>query len=89
MQWRRVRTVSDVEEHQLINRLPLDDEGWWGWLKDMFRKPSAEVLACREYEEARRSLLQHQTAREYHDNMCRFETKRIVRLREMLRIDEE
>ncbi len=59
------------------------------WVKEMFRKPPAEKLACRELEEARRSLLQCQRMRDYYDNMCRFETKRIVRLREMLQIDEE
>ena len=88
MQWRRIRTVSDAEECQLI-RAPFDANSWFSWVADIFRKPSAEKLAYREYEEARRSLLQHQTAREYHDNMCRFETKRIVRLREMLQINEE
>lgn len=81
MQWRRIRTVSDVEEHQLIR--------WFDWLKEFFRKPAAEKLAYREFEEARRSLLQCQRMRDYYDNMCRFETKRIVRLREMLQINEE
>lgn len=88
MQWRRIRTVSDVEEHQLI-RAPFTEEGWFDWLKEFFRKPAAEKLAYREFEEARRSLLQCQRMRDYYDNMCRFETKRIVRLREMLQINEE
>ena len=55
----------------------------------MFRKPSAETLAWREYEESRRTLLQCQRLRDYYENMCRFETKRIVRLREILQINEE
>ncbi len=88
MQWRRVRTISDAEEYQLT-RAPFADEGWLDWMKELFRKPPAEKLACRELEEARRSLLQCQRMRDYYDNMCRFETKRIVRLREMLQIDEE
>lgn len=65
------------------------DEGALGWIVSLFKQPPAEKLALREYEEARRSLLQHQTAREYHDNMVKFETKRIARLRKMLQFDEE
>jgi hypothetical protein len=88
VQWRRVRTVSDSEEYQLTSA-PFTRENWYDWLVELFRKPQAEKLAYREYEEARRSLLQCQRMRDYYDNMCRFETKRIVRLREMLQINEE
>ena len=88
MQWRRVRTVSDSEEYQLI-RAPFTEERWFDWIKELFTKPPAEKLAYREYEEARRSLLQCQRMRDYYDNMCRFETKRIVRLREMLQTNGE
>ncbi len=55
----------------------------------MFRKPDAEKLAYREYEEARRSLLQCQRMRDYYDNMVRFETQRIKRLRDMLNAHAE
>ena len=55
----------------------------------LFKQPSAEQLAAREYEDSRRSLLQHQRMRDYHDNMCKFETKRIARLQELLGITEE
>lgn len=88
VQWRRVRTISDTEEYQLT-RAPFAEEHWYDWLLEFFRKPQAEKLAYREYEEARRSLLQCQRMRDYYDNMCRFETKRIARLREMLQINEE
>ena len=86
--WRRVRTVSDAEEYQLV-RAPFATEHWYDWLIEMFRKPDAEKLAYREYEEARRSLLQCQRMRDYYDNMCRFETQRIKRLREMLDLHVE
>lgn len=88
MQWRRVRTVSDAEGYQLI-RAPFTIENWYDWIVEMFRKPNAEKLAYREYEEARRSLLQCQRMRDYYDNMCRFETQRIRRLRKMLELDVE
>lgn len=88
VQWRRVRTVSDSEEYQLI-RAPFTTENWYDWLVEMFRKPNAETLAYREYEEARRNLLQCQRMRDYYDNMVRFETQRIKRLREMLEVHVE
>ena len=83
VQWRRVRTVSDSEEYHLVQS-PFVADRWYDWLLEMFKKPNAETLAYREYEEARRSLLQCQRMRDYYDNMCRFETQRIKRLREIL-----
>jgi len=88
VQWRRVRTLSDSEEYQLI-RAPFTNLNWYDWIVELFSKPSAEKLAYREYEEARRSLLQSQRMRDYYDNMCRFETQRIKRLREMLELHVE
>lgn len=88
MQWRRVRTVSDAEEYQLT-RAPFTNENWYDWIVELFRKPQAERLAYREYEESRRSLLHCERMRDYYDNMCRFEAKRIVRLRKMLQINGE
>jgi len=84
--WRRVRTLSAAEDYQLL-RAPFKTEGVVGWVREMFSKPSAEELAQREYEEARRNLLQCQRMREYYDSMCRFETKRIKRLQEMLKVE--
>ena len=88
MQWRRIRTVSDSEEYQLI-RAPFANERWYDWFLELFRKPRAEKLAYREYEESRRSLLQCQRMRDYYENMCRFETQRIKRLRKMLNLESE
>ena len=56
-------------------------------LKDLietFRKPSAEVLAQRELEDAKRQLLQEQTLAEHYTARVRFQRERIVRLANML-----
>ena len=45
-----------------------------------FRLPSAEVLALRELEEAKRKLLDAQSGREYADSMCKYHEARIKRL---------
>jgi hypothetical protein len=50
------------------------------WLKSVYAAPSAEVLALRELEDAKRSLLEAQTAREYADSMCKYHEARIKRL---------
>ena len=49
-------------------------------LKKMWATPSAEVLALRELEDSKRSLLEAQTAREYADSMCRYREAQIKRL---------
>ena len=54
------------------------------WLVELFRKPSAEVLAQREYEDAQRSLLECQRMRDYYDNMVNFQQTRLTALRKML-----
>lgn len=59
------------------------------WLLGLFSTPPVEDIASREYEEARRNLLQHQSMCEYHENMVRFESQRIERLGKMLNIDQE
>lgn len=46
----------------------------------MFSRPSAETLALRELEEARRQLLEAQSAREYSESMCKYHDTRIKRL---------
>lgn len=56
-------------------------------LKDLietFRKPSAELLAQRELEDAKRQLLQEQTLAEHYTTRVRFQRERIVRLVNML-----
>ena len=50
------------------------------YLKKIYSTPSAEALALRELEEAKRKLLDAQTAREYADSMCKYHDARIKRL---------
>ncbi len=88
MQWRRVRIVSDSEEYKVIHTPEIKDR-WFDWIVEIFQKPSAEKLAFREYEEARRNLLEYQRMRDYYENMCRYQTKRIVRLQETLKLDSD
>lgn len=51
---------------------------------ETFRKPSAEQLAQRELEEAKRELLTQQTLAEHHAYQVRFQRDRIARLTKML-----
>lgn len=53
-------------------------------LKQMFRTPTADELARREYDEARRELLSSQSAAEYHQSMIEYHIKRLVRLEEVI-----
>ena len=50
------------------------------YVKSWFATPSAEVLALRELEEAKRKLLDAQSGREYADSMCKYHEARIKRL---------
>ena len=47
---------------------------------NIFRTPSALELAARELDEAERSLLEAQTAKEYAEAMCMYHGERIDRL---------
>lgn len=49
-------------------------------LIDTFRKPSARVIAQRELEDAKRELLQAQTAAEYATRLAQYHADRIHRL---------
>ena len=49
-------------------------------LKKMWSTPSAEVIALRELEDAKRKLLEAQTSREYAESMCKFREMQIKRL---------
>jgi hypothetical protein len=80
-QWRRVRTLSEEIE---FTRPPEAQQRWYDWITDIFKKPSAEKLAYREYEDSRRNLLQSQRMRDYYESMVRFEAQRIKRLRKVL-----
>lgn len=50
------------------------------YIRGLFATPSAEVLALRELEEAKRKLLEAQTGREYANSMCQYHQARIYRL---------
>lgn len=50
------------------------------WTRNLFRPPSAEALALRELEDAKRRLLDAQSAREYAEAMCKYHDVRIKRL---------
>ena len=49
-------------------------------LKKLFATPSAEALALRELDDAKRRLLEAQTAREYAESMCKYREAQIKRL---------
>jgi hypothetical protein len=49
-------------------------------VKKLWATPSAEVIAIKELEEAKRQLLESQTTREYADSMCKFREAQIKRL---------
>lgn len=49
-------------------------------LKKLWSTPSAEVIALRELEDAKRKLLEAQTSREYAESMCKFRESQIKRL---------
>ncbi len=53
-------------------------------LIDPFRKPSAELIAQRELEEAKRQLLNAQAGQEYAAAMVQYHQSRITRLHNML-----
>ena len=50
------------------------------YLKKVYTTPSAETIALRELEEAKRQLLEAQSGREYADSMCKYHEARIKRL---------
>lgn len=54
-------------------------------LRELFRAPSAEVLAVRELEECKRKLLEAQSAKEYAAAMCDRYESAIYRLTEYIR----
>lgn len=55
-------------------------------IKELFgmSHPSPEKMALREMEEARRSLLEAQTGKEYAESMVKYHESRIRRLSRML-----
>ena len=49
-------------------------------LHSLFRVPSADELAVKELDEAKRELLRMQTAQDYSKRMCEYNADRIKRL---------
>ena len=49
-------------------------------LQDLFKKPSADVLAVQELEEAKRQLLLAQSGLDYALAMVRYNDERVKRL---------
>lgn len=45
-----------------------------------FRMPSADMMAVKELEEAKRELLQMQSAQDYAKSMCAYHAERVKRL---------
>ena len=45
-----------------------------------FRLPTADIMAVRELEEAKRSLLQMQSSQDYAKRMCEYHQDRVKRL---------
>ena len=58
------------------------------WLSDCWRTPTVEVMAQRELAAARRSLLEHERMRDYHESIITFQRKRIASLQNFLRNNE-
>lgn len=54
------------------------------FFKSLFAAPSAEVLALRELEAAKRALLEAHTGREYAASMVSYHESRIRRLSQYL-----
>lgn len=50
------------------------------FLRHVYTPPSAEVIALRELESAKRSLLEAQSGREYAESMVKYHDARIKRL---------
>lgn len=58
-------------------------------IKELFRTPTADELAKREYDEARRQLLVSQSAAEYHQSMIEYHIKRLLRLKEIMNAEAD
>jgi len=50
------------------------------WLRSVYTTPSAELIARKELEDAKRKLLEAQTGKEYAESMCKYHEARIKRL---------
>lgn len=61
----------------------------WEKFKAIYAPPSEQLIATQEYEQARRSLLEAHSAREYAEAMVMYHQKRIDRLRVTLAKDDK
>jgi hypothetical protein len=59
------------------------------FLRNLFRSPSPEMLAARELDQARRSLLEAHSAAEYADSVIAYNQARIERLSAFLAQERE
>lgn len=54
------------------------------YVRRLIQAPTPEVLAARELDEARRALLEAQSAAEYADSMIAYHSTRVERLTDFL-----
>jgi hypothetical protein len=59
------------------------------YLKSVFDAPTAEMMALKELEEAKRKLLEAQSGREYADSICKYREAQIKRLTAYLHTSTE
>ena len=60
----------------------------WNKIKSIYQPPPEEMIAALEYDQARRSLLEAHSAREYAEAMVTYHQRRIDRLRTTLSRDQ-
>lgn len=60
----------------------------WNKIKSIYQPPPEEMIAALEYDQARRSLLEAHSAREYAEAMVTYHQRRIERLRKTLAGEE-
>lgn len=58
-------------------------------IKQLFKRPSAQVLIIQEIEEAKASLLEAMTGKDYACAMVDYHLARIERLKKMIREEQE
>ena len=59
------------------------------YFKSIFDVPTAEMMALKELEEAKRKLLEAQSGREYADSICKYREAQIKRLTAYLHTSTE
>ena len=52
----------------------------FAWIANSFRLPTADLMAARELEEAKRELLKTQSAQDYAKRMVEYHQDRVKRL---------